>query len=52
MSCIDLGATDMSLHYLTQLMYAGTMLNGPVRPRTIGDQARVRAAVRVRRGRA
>ena len=39
----------MSLSYLTQLMYEGTMLNGPARPRSTGDTAAARAAVRTRR---
>jgi hypothetical protein len=42
----------MSLPYLSQLMYEGNMLNGPVRARTARDRAAIRAALRVRRGRA
>jgi hypothetical protein len=39
----------MSLPFQSWLIYDGVMLTGPVRPRTTGDQARIRAAVRTRR---
>jgi hypothetical protein len=39
----------MSLPYQSWLIYDGMMLTGPVRPRTTGDQARIRAEVRKRR---
>jgi hypothetical protein len=45
----DHGATHMSLPHLTTMYYDGTMLTGPARPRSNGDQAALRATVRTRR---
>jgi hypothetical protein len=39
---------DMRITDLTVLIEQGTMLTGPVRPRTTADQARIRRAVRTR----
>jgi hypothetical protein len=42
-------SNDMRITDLTVLIEQGTMLTGPVRPRTTADQARIRRAVRTRR---
>ena len=39
----------MRIIELTALIDQGSMLTGPVRPRTTADQARIRSAVRARR---
>jgi hypothetical protein len=39
----------MSLPHLTTMYDDGTVLNGPARPRSTGDLAAIRAAVRTRR---
>jgi hypothetical protein len=39
----------MRITDLTALIEQGTVLTGPLRPRTTADQARIRKAVRARR---